>query len=350
MTTIHRIPDPSRVEEEASRWIARLNADDVTSADRACFAAWRDAHPAHARAYEELSSTWSELTNAGPWVRAVSFAQSMNEAAGTAPRQRTFRSSPVLRAASTGAAVLVLAILGAFYFKPWVKINRYTTAVGEHATISLEDGSTLELNSGSAATVDYSKAARVIHLERGEGYFQVAHDPGRPFWVVGGRTWVRAVGTAFNVYLRPDQVQVTVTDGTVKVGSTEALAGADPSDSLIAFAHVAVLKAGEQADLREFATDTRKLTAAEVQRAQDWREGTLYFENEPLQKVIAELNRYTATKLIIEDARLASVPVGGTFETTPNGVDSLLTMLEQGFGVRVRRDGDRVLIDSADQK
>jgi len=350
MTSLHRIPNPAQVEEEASTWIARLNADDVAPMDRARFEGWRAAHPAHARAFEELSATWTEFTNAGPWVRAVSFAQSMNELAAMPTHRSALRSPRALRTAVAAAMLITLCALGALYLKPWASSDRYTTAIGDHATIALQDGSKLELNSDSAATVSYFKDARIIHLTRGEGYFQVAHDPSRPFWVVGGHSWVRAVGTAFNVYLRPDAVQVTVTEGTVKVGSTKLLQGADPTDLAIATTPVAVLKAGEQADLRGTATDTRRLTAVEVQRAENWREGTVYFENQPLSAVVAELNRYTTTRVMIEDERLRQLSVGGTFETTPKGVESLLTMLEQGFGVRVTREGNSVLIENGGER
>ena len=36
------------------------------------FEAWRDAHPLHARTYEEVAATWNTLRAAGPVVRAVS--------------------------------------------------------------------------------------------------------------------------------------------------------------------------------------------------------------------------------------------------------------------------------------
>ena len=80
-------PVLAKIEREASEWIARLNADDASADDRARFEAWRGRHPLNARAYEELSATLQRFVSAGPLVRAVSFAQSMNEAAaGTAPQ------------------------------------------------------------------------------------------------------------------------------------------------------------------------------------------------------------------------------------------------------------------------
>lgn len=53
-------------EHQASEWIARLNADDVSPDDGVRFEAWRKLHPRHARAYDELSATWRALTAGRP--------------------------------------------------------------------------------------------------------------------------------------------------------------------------------------------------------------------------------------------------------------------------------------------
>jgi transmembrane sensor len=326
VSKVHRIPDVKEVEREASAWIARLNADDVTPEDRAHFEAWLARHPLHARDFEELSGIWAELVNAGPWVRAVSFAQSMNDAA---------------------AIVAAVGVSGALSWKSWVSRDLYSTAVGEQTTVSLPDGSTLELNSNSTASVDFSKATRIIRLERGEAFFRVAHDKERPFWVVGGGSWVRAVGTAFNVYLRPDDVRVTVSEGTVRVGSAQALAGGAPSETALAATPAAVLTSGEQADLHGSATATRKLSPAEVQRSVTWREGTVYFENQPLSEVVVELSRYSTVHVVVEDEHVGHLPVAGTFQAGPQGMEALLTTLEQGFGLTVHRESGRVVIEEA---
>jgi transmembrane sensor len=138
MADVHQLPDVKRAEREASEWIARLNADDVSEDDRRRFAQWRDAHPVHARVYEDLSSTYQEFTAAGPFIRAVSFAQSMNEAVTRPARSRT----PLWAAV---AVVVILAISASTYFYKFPSMPTYRTAIGEHATISLPDGSTLEL-------------------------------------------------------------------------------------------------------------------------------------------------------------------------------------------------------------
>src|SRR6266404_1563845 len=97
MGDVHRLPSTDDAEREASAWIARMNADDVTADDRTRFEAWLRAQSCNAKAYAELSATWQELVKSGPLVRAVYFGQVMN-AASTPPwppvSGRWFSASP----------------------------------------------------------------------------------------------------------------------------------------------------------------------------------------------------------------------------------------------------------------
>jgi transmembrane sensor len=91
MVEAHRLPDAERVEREASEWIARLNADDVSEDDRTHCDAWRTEHLVHARTYDSMCATWRTFTAAGPLVRAVAFGESMNEAAHDGPTPGWFQ-------------------------------------------------------------------------------------------------------------------------------------------------------------------------------------------------------------------------------------------------------------------
>jgi transmembrane sensor len=341
MSEVHRLPDVTEVEREASEWIARLNANDVSVEDRRRFEAWHAAHPLHARTYADLSDTWRQLTAAGPFVRAVSFANSMKDTASV--------RTPLGRSAFVAAAACVVLVgaLSWLYVAKRMPDTAYHTAIGEHASIALPDGSTLELNSNSAARVDYSKTARVIRLEQGEAFFTVTHDTHRPFWVVGGGSWVRAVGTEFDVYLRSTDVVVTVSEGAVKVGAADASVGDVPSDTTLARSSAPIVTAGQQANLRPTVVATRKLSSTEIAHSVGWREGTLHFENRPLSEVIEELSRYTTLKIEVGDENVGNLPVGGTFQASPEGSEAMLEMLQQGFGISVRREGDRAYIQAS---
>src|SRR5712664_933743 len=89
MGNVQRLPSAEDTEREASEWVVRMQAPDVTDDDRTRFQAWMGAHPCNARAYAALCATWDELVKSGPLVRAVYFGQVMNAAATPpAPRRR----------------------------------------------------------------------------------------------------------------------------------------------------------------------------------------------------------------------------------------------------------------------
>lgn len=333
MTEIHRLPVLKDVEWQASAWVERMQADDCTDEDRMRCLAWRREHPLHERIYQETAAVYRQLRAFAPLVHATSFGIEMH--AATRHRRRWQRW------AAAAAACAALALLLVPLWQHWLVSSQFETGVGERAALTLPDGSRMELNSDSAARVAYGDGARVIHLDRGEAYFAVAHDTSRPFWVVTGTTWVRAVGTAFNVYRRADDVRVTVSEGAVKVAAARQDV---PSDEALARLPVSLLAAGEQVDVRPSGPAKRLLPPPAVEREVAWRTGTLEFDGRPLQEVVDELARYTPLRIEVgADAR--DVRVGGTFQTNPKGVEALLAALHDGFGLQVRRDGRRVRIE-----
>src|SRR5579862_35266 len=185
MEDVRKLPNPQHVLHEASDWLARLEADDAGEIDRQQFEIWRNAHPLHARTFADLSATRNRFAAAAPLVRAVSFAQSINETAAAETRKAPSVRLPHRMTAWSAAAAIVLAAIGLFAW--YLRVNHsgttFTTAIGEHSAIALADGSTLELNSDSRARVDFTEKSRIVHLDRGEAFFTVAHDVERPFWV-----------------------------------------------------------------------------------------------------------------------------------------------------------------------
>jgi transmembrane sensor len=57
-----------------------------------------------------------------------------------------------------------------------------------------------------------------------------------------------------------------------------------------------------------------RLTRANTARETSWIRGQIIFDDEPLGSVIAELNRYSDQKMVIDDPALAARPISGAFK------------------------------------
>lgn len=305
--------------------------------DRSRFNHWRSAHPLHARTYDDVRGSWQGFTDAGPLVRVVAFGQSMIEA-GKSRRHN-------VRWALATAAVFVLLITAGSWYLDSHRPESFQTAIGEHAQVTLADGSVVELNSNTIVRVDFRRKLRLIRLDRGEAYFKVNRDLKRPFLVLAQGSWVRAVGTEFNVDIRPSAVRVTVGEGIVRAGAKRPELGERPES--FAESPGMPVSAQEQVDIRERTGVTSMLKLVDVARATGWRTGTLYFENDPLGDVVAELSRYTTLKIIVRGPSLAQMPIGGSFLAKPQGADALVAMLKDGLGLLVHREGGTVYVDVA---
>src|SRR6185437_16015150 len=147
---LRHIPDREEAERQASDWLARLNADDVSEEDRRRFAEWLRASPVHGKAYDALCATWRELEKSGPLVRAVYFSQAMIAASAPRPRRRRWAA-----AAAVAASLAVIALVAIWSVRQ-EDGSVFQAAVGEQTTVALPDGSMLKLNSNSRAHVEYT--------------------------------------------------------------------------------------------------------------------------------------------------------------------------------------------------
>jgi len=218
----------------------------------------------------------------------------------------------------------------------------------------LEDGSTVDLNRGAEVEISYTAERRDIRLVRGEANFAVAKNPGRPFIVNAGGVEVRAVGTAFNVNLRTQAVEVLVTEGRVAVGSQLPTPNAQhptlnpqqPFDRQVSGLRSQVfLDAGERTVV-DLATSVEprieSVPAAEMTRVLAWQPRQLEFNDTPLAQVVAEFNVSNQVKMVVDDPQLASVPVGASLRS--DNVEGFIRLLEASFHVKAERRSDGVIV------
>jgi transmembrane sensor len=324
----------------ASEWLVLLNSGDATAEDRNRFEEWLRENPGHRTAFAGLSETWGRLTAMGGRVRASGSVEADPDAV-LRHLDRIGRERRRPRVAwAVAATVVAAAVLGALLFLPGESPTPHRTDVGEHRTVSLPDGSTVDLNTSTELLVEYTDQQRQIAMLRGEAFFDVARDASRPFIVVAGHGAIRAVGTGFAVRLKsPDVVSVTVTEGIVEVAHSSFR----PDVSRAAEEQPApTLRPGQRAEYDRQDTRIEAVAQDEVERAQAWRRGLLIFEDSSLSEVLEEVHRYTETRLVLVDAELGEMRLGGTFRA--GRVEALLEVLEKGFGIQVNREQPNVVM------
>lgn len=209
---------------EASGWFARLHADDVTAEERRQFLLWCAQSADHARAWDEVQELFGDLHAPATTVHdrlkhCGEYPFTPDRMANTAlPMSRRHRGKNLVCWAAVAVMIICLAV--ATLWGPSILQNLasdYRTGKGEQRQVTLADGSHIFLNTNSAISMNISDHQRRFTLLRGEAYFEIVADTGRPAVVISHRGETQVFGTAFNVAQQGEDTVVTVATGTVDV-------------------------------------------------------------------------------------------------------------------------------------
>jgi transmembrane sensor len=167
---------------------------------------------------------------------------------------------------------------------------------------------------------------------------------GRSFRVDAAGSETLALGTVFEVFLGPNDVAVTLIEGSVSVLAERAGQGepeARPGDART----VTVLVPGDRLVMRGGAIAS--LTQLDTSEALAWQSGILQFRDVTLGEAIAELNRYSETKLRVDDPALAEEHLSGAFPAGDH--DTFAETLKLYLPVELSRTGYEILVTPATQ-
>jgi transmembrane sensor len=408
---------PSKVDrlilEEASEWFVDFRVGDIDQHSRERFDEWLRRSPEHIRAYMEIAKTYVELplgslagkidvdsliAYAHSGENVVSFndpraaqpntPDAMSAAANLRESQprRVVRTQHLRRRILAAASFVLVVVAAAAVWWRTERFPSYTTDIGERRSITLPDGSTVDLNARSKLRIEFTEDERRIVLLDGQALFQVAKDKNRPFTVASGEATVRAVGTQFDVNRRPNGTTVTVLEGRVAVystsrqeasptGSAESQSAAsapnatsprtsaqtqiaghatplpagpssalptnspgltDPSGSPAIF-----LSAGEQVTVTS-AEVVPVPARADIAATTAWMQRRLIFDGSRLSDVVLEFNRYNKRQLVIDGAVLSDFHVSGVYSSTDPA--SLIRFLREQPGMKITEDDNVIRI------
>jgi transmembrane sensor len=249
------------------------------------------------------------------------------------------------------ASVLSLWLLfkGNEEITPKLVNNTVSTKPGLKTSINLPDGSKVWLNADSKITYDgsFEGKTREVYLS-GEAFFDVAKDKSRPFIIHTKTINLKVLGTAFNVrsYDTDKESETSLVHGSVEVTLRN-----NPDKKI-------VLKPGEKLLVKNLIDTTAKHLFSESNDEEQpiavltnmhyygndssavetsWTKNELVFNNERLDKIVLNLERWFKIKMIIKDESLKKE----RYKITIEEEDKLEDVLEalktaEGFHYSIR--------------
>lgn len=329
--TRQELQPASPVFEQASDWFLKLqnSADPQLLTE---FQNWLDSDPDHEEAYLEVLSLWQELDQLTPDADEKTVASLDSDVAyGTGQEEKislktTGKPTYIKRfaqALALAACVALVAVLTPVHV--WQPAD-YSTATAEQRIVELDDGSKLHLAAQSAVNVDYTASGRQIELLYGEVFFEVASDPRRPFRVQSENQMAQALGTAFNIRLLDNNIQTTLTEGTLKL---------DLDDQA-----TVIINAGQRVEWD--GTGKHRLLKGDYPYLPSWKRNIVRLDRMPLSDVVELLNRNYTPVFRIANPKLREEILQGTLPL--NNLETVMKVLQGALNLEFTRVSDQLIL------
>jgi transmembrane sensor len=226
---------------------------------------------------------------------------------------------PQFRAVAAAAILLIGVFL--YLYSPFLaKQNRSAQLIAlnvpadQQRQLTLADGSTIWINAGSK--VEYPKQfdgkTREVYLS-GEAYFDIKHDPSKPFIIHTGKVMTTVLGTAFNIKedTKSHRITVTVTQGKVSVANGVEMLGVITPNQQISF---------------NTSNNKYALAKVDAQKAIEWQKKDLYFNDISFAEATVKLEQRFKVKISFENEKISACRFTGTALNGEN-LDQILKVI-----------------------
>lgn len=227
------------------------------------------------------------------------------------------------------AALFILIAAGWSAYTLLSPLSYIPVATGNAVTTKvLPDGSALTLNKNSRISyADNFKNNRSIHLEKGDVFFNVAHNKTKPFVIKVDKVSVLVVGTSFNVKHISNITEVIVETGIVKISLGKNQIN---------------LYKGEKIIVKKNSKELIKTPNTDL-LYNYYRSKEFITNNTPLWRLIAVLNEEYHTNILINDPDIKNLTLNTTFKTTATP-DHILDIICQTLNLKLVRNQNQILL------
>ncbi len=233
-------------------------------------------------------------------------------------------SHKTLHKVLAGACLISIISVGILFLRPaparpvsrasLSALRKSITERAEYKYLLLPDSTQVWLNAGSLLEYPdhFGKGNREVTLS-GEAYFDVKHAAEHPFLIHTRQILTTVMGTAFNINAYPERTNITVSvsRGKVKVSRGTKL--------------VAMLLKGQQVRVDDADSTVIEKNIA-VNTVAGWQQGNLIYEDEPLQNIIADLQRVYSASIQISDTNIRQLKISTRFRRE-QGISQALEIL-----------------------
>ncbi|MFT7008372.1 MAG: transmembrane sensor [Colwellia sp.] len=329
---------PNMIDDEASIWLVRLDNGNLSEQSRKELKTWLSVDKRHPIALRAMTDIWDDMDEV---LMLINDDSSKNISFGSLLKP-IFQ--PVMLAASVSFLAIIIWL--AMPTNMNMQKNSYATLIGQQITTTFDDGSIIHLNTNSRIETQFSDEKRIIKLIKGEALFEVAHDPNRPFIVYAGDRLVQAIGTKFVIHLKSENIQVTVTDGKVKMSkvalNTKLTDIEELNNTTIKKNDVYIAKGEKVIVVTDQVPKLTRIKPESIKRELSWIDGKLIFVNEELFDVIQEINRYVDIEIVLKDPSLHKTKISGRFNLEDS--EALIEAIEISFNMKSQQLGSNKIL------
>jgi transmembrane sensor len=306
------------VKREAIRWLSLMSSGRATEADAEALKQWCREDMAHEAAYAKAALVWDMLI---PVAERAPRPEAKTGALGPAPAAQGFGR----RALFGGAVSASACAAGYLVVRPplglWPSFAELRadirTNTGEQRRVVAADGITIDLNTRSSL-VFHASPSEDHHIELISGEAVIAAGPGiaNSCIVIAGGGRVLARDAQVDIRRDGANTRVTCIDGSIRVeqaGRTVAVAAREQ------------VVYGERGISGIGSIDPAAVTA--------WQRGLLLFNQEPLSRVVEEVNRYRPGEIVVLNQELGRRLIDASFHL--DHLDHVITYIRQAFGSRI---------------
>lgn len=317
----------AQAEKEAVAWFTRMNGKP-SRADKQNFQAWWHLNSFNQDAYRGVGMLWSSSVTPGAEIareEASSLARHLGHIEDIRKRRKSRNKAAI-------GALALMFLLGSGWVwleKPniWQDINAdYVSARGETRHVLLTDGSSVLLDADTAIAVRLDDDVRQVELLRGTAFFEVKPS-NVPFIVKAANGSARVLGTAFDVALNDESVEITLEHGSLRVEVANSI------DQV-------VLKPGESVEYSDKGISMPQ--KIELGDALAWHEGRFVFNNATLDDVLQKIERYRDGRIIVVGSALGARRISGSFSL--NDTNAALSSLQTSVGFNMRKLSERLVV------